>query len=151
MHWRPKHSRAVHDLKESLVHATNLHIFDPERPIVIKTDASKHAIGAVLEQAGQPVAFESRKLSARDQFLPAYESELLAIVYALTKRKSFIGTKPVTVQTDHATLSRMLSQRNVTPRLGYWIDKLADFNLKVVYKPGKQNLVADAISRRPDL
>ncbi|PHJ21818.1 retrovirus-related pol polyprotein from transposon, partial [Cystoisospora suis] len=90
-------------------------------------------------------------LSTRDQFLPAYESELLAIVYALTKWKSFIGTKPVTVETDHATLSRMLSQKKVTPRLGYRVDKLADFNLKVVYKPGKQNLVADAISRRPDL
>ncbi|PHJ16638.1 disease resistance protein, partial [Cystoisospora suis] len=88
-------------------------------------------------------------MSERDQFLPAYESELLAIVYALTKWKSFIGNKQVTVETDHATLSRMLTQKKVTPRLGYWIDKLADFNLKVVYKPGNQNVVADAISRRP--
>ncbi|PHJ19501.1 retroelement [Cystoisospora suis] len=111
MHWRPKHSRAVHDLKDSLVHATNLHIFDPGKPMVIKTDASQHAIGAVLEQEGQPVAFESRKLSTRDQFLPAYESELLAIVYALTKWKSFMGTKLVMVETDHATLSRMLLQK----------------------------------------
>lgn len=150
MKWRPTHTPAVNDLKQSLAQATNLTIFDPENPITIKTDASEHAIGEVLEQEGRPVAFEPRKMSPRDQFLPAYESELLAIVYALTKWKSFIGNKPVVVETDHATLSRMLTQKRVTPRLGYWIDKLADFNLKVVYKPGKQNVIADAISRRPE-
>lgn len=52
------------------------------------------------------MAFKSRKMSQRDQFLSAYESELLAIVYALTKWKTFIRNKSVTVQTDHATLSR---------------------------------------------
>ena len=134
-----------------MINAAALHIFDPEKPIVLKTDASKHAIGAVLEQDGVPVAFESKKMGPREQFLPAYESELLAIVYALTKWKQVIGTRPVTVETDHATLGRMLTQKQVTTRLGYWLDKLADFNLKVVYKPGKNNVVADAISRRQDL
>ncbi|PHJ18528.1 disease resistance protein, partial [Cystoisospora suis] len=64
-----------------------------ENPILFKTNASKHAIGAVIEQDGVPVAFESRKMGPREQFLPAYESELLAIVYALTKWKQFIGTR----------------------------------------------------------
>ncbi|PHJ17201.1 retroelement pol polyprotein, partial [Cystoisospora suis] len=68
----------------------------------------------------------------------------MAIVYALTKWKHFIGSKLVTIETDHATLSRMLTQKKVTTRLGYWLDKLADFNFRVVYKPGKQNTVADA-------
>ncbi|PHJ14910.1 retrotransposon ty3-gypsy subclass, partial [Cystoisospora suis] len=150
MTWGPKHSQAVHELKKKLMDATNVHIFDPEEPITKKTDASKHAMGALLEQNGYPIAFES-KMGARDKFLPAYEIELLAIVFALTKWKSFIGSKLVTVETDHATLSRMLTQKQVTTRLGYWLDKLADFDVKEVYKPGKQNVVADAISRRPDL
>lgn len=55
----------------------------------------------------------------------------------------------ITIETDHATLCRMLTQKKVTTRLRYWLDKLADFNFRVVYKPGKQNLVADALSRRP--
>ncbi|PHJ24919.1 retrotransposon nucleocapsid protein [Cystoisospora suis] len=62
----------------------------------------------------------------------------------------FIGTSLVTVETDHATLSRILQQKHVTSHFGYWLDKLADFNIKVVYKSGKQNMVADAISRRQD-
>ncbi|PHJ19038.1 transposon ty3-i gag-pol, partial [Cystoisospora suis] len=65
------------------------------------------------------------------------------------KWKQLIGTKKVRIETDHATLGRMLTQKNVTPRLGYWLDKLADFEIEVVYKPGKQNVVADALSRRP--
>ncbi|PHJ22840.1 retrotransposable element tf2 155 kda protein type 1, partial [Cystoisospora suis] len=139
--WRPRHSQAVKELKDALINVSMTYIFDPDLPLVIKTDASKYAVGAVLEQGGHPVAFESRKKSEREIYYPAYESELLAIVYALTKWKHFI---------DHATLSRMLTQKKVTTRLGYWLDKLADFNFQVVYKPGKQNLVADALSRRPD-
>ncbi|PHJ19682.1 retrotransposon nucleocapsid protein [Cystoisospora suis] len=138
MTWGPRHSQAVHELKKKLMDATNVHIFDPEEPITINTEASKHAVGAVLGQNGYPIAFESKKMGTRDKFLPAYESELLAIVYALTKWKSFIGSKLVTVETDHATLSRMLTQKQVTSRLGYWLDKLAEFNIKIVYKPGKQ-------------
>ncbi|PHJ15504.1 reverse transcriptase, partial [Cystoisospora suis] len=65
------------------------------------------------------------------------------------KWKHFIGDRKVTVETDHATLGRMLVQKEVSTRLGYWLDKLAEFNLNVIYKPGRQNVVADAISRRP--
>ncbi|PHJ24915.1 retrotransposon ty3-gypsy subclass [Cystoisospora suis] len=148
--WRPKHSQAVKELKDALINVTMTNIFNPDLPLVIKTDASKYAVGAVLEQDGKPIAFESRKKLGREIHYPAYESELLAIVYALTKWKHFIGTRLVTIETDHATLSRMLTQKKVTSRLGYWLDKLADFNFQVLYKPGKQNLVADALSRRPD-
>ncbi|PHJ22782.1 transposon tf2-1 polyprotein [Cystoisospora suis] len=150
MVWRGEHSQAVAHLKDALRSATAVQIFDPDRPIVIKTDASTHAIGAVMKQDGVPVAFESKKSGEREKLMPAYESELRAIVHALTKWKQFIGSKPVTIETDHATLSRLLKQKQVTTKLGYWLDKLADFNLNVVYKPGKQNVVADAISRRPD-
>ncbi|PHJ19683.1 retrotransposon ty3-gypsy subclass [Cystoisospora suis] len=124
-------------------------IFNPDVPLVLKADGSKYAVGAVLEQEGYPIAFESRKKSGREVFYPAYESELTAIVYALSKWKHFIGTNLVTIETDHDTLSRIRTQK-VTTGLGFWLDKLAAFNSRVVYKPGKQNLVADALSRRPD-
>ncbi|PHJ16740.1 retrotransposon ty3-gypsy subclass [Cystoisospora suis] len=149
MTWWPKHTEAVQRLKDALAAVTLLKIYDPDKELTLKTDASKHAIGAVLEQEGHPKAFESRKLGPRKQFIPAYKSELLAIVYALMKWKQLIGTKKVRIETDHATLGRMLTQKNVTPRLGYWLDKLANFNIEVVYKPGNQNVVPDALSRRP--
>ncbi|PHJ18926.1 retrotransposon ty3-gypsy subclass [Cystoisospora suis] len=150
MTWWPVHTEAVQRLKDTLATVTLLKIYDPDKELTIKTDASKYATGAVLEQEGQPIAFESKKLGVREQFIPAYESELLSIVYALMKWKQLMGTKKVRVKTDHAPLGKMLTQNNVTPRLGYWLEKLADFDIEVVYKPGKQNAVADALSRRPD-
>lgn len=150
MIWWPKHTTAVQSLKNSLAEVTQVKLFDPDKDIVIKTDASKYAVGAVLEQDGQPIAFESRELGPREQLLPAYEAELLAIVHALMKWKHFIGNRKVTVETEHATLGRMPTQKEVSSKLGYWLDKLVEFNLHVIYKPGRQNVVADAISRRPD-
>lgn len=71
-------------------------------------------------------------------------------MHTLTKWRQFIGAKTVTTATDHPTLSRILKQRQVGSRLGYWLDKSLDSSITVVYKPGLQNVVADGISRRPD-
>lgn len=60
------------------------------------------------------------------------------------------GAKRVRIETDHATLSSIPKQRDAFTRLGYWLGKLADFDLEVVHKPGKQSGVADAIRRRTD-
>ncbi|PHJ16379.1 retrotransposon ty3-gypsy subclass, partial [Cystoisospora suis] len=97
MIWWPKHTRAVETLKSDLAEVTQVKLFDPDKDFVIKTDASKYAVGAVLEQDGQIIAFESRKLGPREQRLPAYEAALLAIVHALMKWKHFIGDRKVTV------------------------------------------------------
>lgn len=55
----------------------------------------------------------------------------------------------MTAETEHATLSHMSTQQKVTAPLGYRLDKLADYDIQVVYKSGRQGLVADALSRRP--
>lgn len=101
-------------------------------------------------QKGRPLAFAPRKANERERQMPANESELRAIVLALTRWRQFIGTRTVTTETDHATLSSILKQRHVISKLDYWLDKILAFNIEVVYEPGKRNVVADAISRRPD-
>ncbi|PHJ18927.1 hypothetical protein CSUI_007244 [Cystoisospora suis] len=57
----PVHTKAVQRLKDALATVTFLKIYDPDKELTIKTDASKYAIRAVLEQEGQPIAFESKK------------------------------------------------------------------------------------------
>lgn len=148
--WMPQHTKAVRELKEKLAAAVQVKSFNPALPVVIKTDANKYATGAVLEQQGHPVAFESRKTRDAEQKPPDYEAELKAIVYALAKWRPLLLGRKVKVQTDHATLARIFKQRQVSPRLGYWLDKLAEYELRIEHVPGKENQVADAISRRPD-
>lgn len=71
MRWRLAHSRAVHDLKQNLLNGANPRIFDPEKPMAMKTGASKNAIGQSWSRKGNRWPFESRKMNQRDQFLPA--------------------------------------------------------------------------------
>lgn len=135
------------DLKEALVATTELQICDPDKPVLIQADVSKYAIGAVLQQEGRPITFESER--ATEPRLPVYESEMRPIAHAPTKRRQFRGARTVTIETDHATLRRILKQRQDNARLGYRLDKILDSNTEAAHKPGKQNVAADAISRRP--
>lgn len=71
-------------LKRALKDAAMTKIVDSDLPIVVKTDASKYAVGAVLEPGVHRSAFESRKKSEREQFHPAHESEIVGYcVYSI--------------------------------------------------------------------
>lgn len=134
--WAEENTQAVRQLKTALAEAAEVRRFDPEAPVIIRTDASKHATGVVLEQKGYPVAFVSRKTTEAESKAPAYETELKAIVYALAKWRPLLLGKKVTVESDHATLAKMMTLKQVTPRLGHWLDKLAEFDLVVKHIPG---------------
>lgn len=96
------------------------------------------------------MAFESRKATETESKAPAYETELKAIVYGLAKRRPLLIGKKATVESAHATLAGMMTQKQVTLRLGYWPDKLAEF-LEIRHIPGRLRSVSDAISGRPVL
>ena len=124
----------------------------------LRTDASDYAIGAVLEQVlddGRhvPVAFWSRVLAEgqRRTWTPR-EKEAYAIVMALRKWAGYIALYPVTVCTDHQSLQSWHKEHVDTPsgpasRRARWHETLAKFDLTVVYIPGKDNTVADCLSR----
>ena len=123
----------------------------------IHTDASRLGIGAVLEQEGEfgnfhPVAFISRKLKPTEAKANSiYELELLAVLYALEKWQVYLEGQPsTTVHTDHKALIWFQTQKCLTRIQTKVIDTLSRFNLKIKYKPGSINTVADALSRRED-
>ena len=74
-------------MKEKLTSALVLLIPDPVKPFTVTTDASDYAIGAVLSQdhgkGEQPIAYESRKMTAAELNYPIHEKELLAIIHAI--------------------------------------------------------------------
>lgn len=134
--WSEVHTEAVNKLKLALVTAGPLQFFDPSKPITIKVDANRYALGAVLEQEGRPLAFESRKTLENEKATPVYGLELKAIVRALTQWKQMTLRTKISVETDNKTLVSLLKQEKVTPRLGAWIDKLSQFNIEIIYTPG---------------
>lgn len=125
----------------------------------IECDASDFGVGAVLLQQDDktsewlPIAYESKKLSSAEQKFPAQERELIAIMHALRTWRCFIDgcVGGYTVFCDHKPLVYFASQLKPTPRLVRWIAEYEMFSPNIEYKPGKENDVADALSRRSDL
>ena len=71
--------------------------------------------------------------------------------YALVKFKvHLLGSKPFVIDTDHASLRTATQLPHLSQRMARWISFFAEYTLEVKYKPGKQNALADALSRRPD-
>ena len=151
--WNAESDRAFEGMKQALLSAVGLHLVDPDRGFVLRSDASDYAVGAVLEQVldnGRhvPVAFWSRVLAEgqRRTWTPQ-EKEAYAIVMALRKWAGNIALHPVTVCTDHQSLQSWHKEHVDTPsgpasRRARWHETMA-----VVYVPGKHNTVADCLSR----
>src|SRR6185369_5880142 len=128
---------------------------EPTKPFTLTTDASDFAIGAVLSQdhgkGEQPVAYESRKLSLAERNYPVHEKELLAIVHAIKLWRHYLEGQRFTVITDHASLEFIKTQQNLSRRQARWLETLQANNFEVKYRPGKTNVVADALSRQAHL
>jgi hypothetical protein len=153
--WSQEQEKAFTTLKEAIGKAPVLRIFDPDLPTTVETDASGFALGAVLFQTDEhgesrPVAFTSRKLNPAERNYPTHEQELLAVVHALKTWRYYLDGSHFIVYTDHATLQHFPTQPKLTRRQARWMELLQEYNFTFKYKKGADNVVPDALSRRPD-
>ncbi|XP_026435521.1 uncharacterized protein LOC113333225 [Papaver somniferum] len=121
------------------------------KPFELMCDVSDYAVGAVLGQRDGKVPYAiyyaSITLNGAQINYSTTEKELLAIVFALEKFRSYlVGTK-VVVFSDHAALRYLITKKEAKPRLIRWILLLQEFNLKIKEKKGSENTVEDHLSR----
>jgi hypothetical protein len=149
--WSASHDQAFQGLKSALVSAPVLRPFDRRLPVVIQTDASDKAVGAVLLQddgkGRRPVAFTSKKLSPAERNYPPQELEMYAIIHAFGVWRHYLLGRRFIVETDHQSLTQLKKSPDPTRRLARWYEEIADFDFEVVYYPGPKNKVADYLSR----
>lgn len=153
--WDDDQELAFTNLKDAVSKAPVLRIFDPDLPTAVETDASGFALGAVLFQTDEngesrPVAFTSRKLNPAEKNYPTHEQELLAVVHALKTWRYYLDGTHFIVYTDHATLRHFPTQPKLTRRQARWMELLQEYDFQFKYKKGSDNIVPDALSRRPD-
>ena len=154
--WSPAAQKAFDHVKHEIAHATALHLFDPELPTIVETDASAYGLGAVLLQVkdGQefPVAFASKTLCDAERNYSVGEKEALACVWACEKWFTYVWGRRFTLRTDHQSLCTLLATRGTnrqSMRIARWSARLMRFNFAVEYCRGSQNYTADALSRLP--
>lgn len=148
-HWDQAHWKSFEELKRLVTNAPTLKFFDVTKPVMLSVDASSEGIGAVILQEGTPVAYASRALTDCQRRYAQIEKELLAIVYGCEKFHQYVYGKEIVVESDHKPLESIFKKplHQAPMRLQRMLLRLQKYSLNVMYKPGKQLHIADALSR----
>ncbi|KAG3065098.1 hypothetical protein PC121_g11470 [Phytophthora cactorum] len=143
-------------VKQGLTEAPILAVADQDRPFHVVCDASDFAIGCALMQhdhegRDRVVYYQSGQLKPAERNYPVHDKGLLAMKYALAKfRVYLLGSGPFVVYTNHASQRTAVKSPHISQRMARWLSFFAEYDFRVEYKPGRLNVVADALSRRPD-
>ncbi|KAL5775964.1 hypothetical protein ACOSP7_013524 [Xanthoceras sorbifolium] len=149
--WSSECQEAFEGLKKAVTEEPVLSLPDHSKPYEVQTDASDFAIGGVLMQDGHPIAFESRKLNDTERRYTVQEKEMTAVVHCLRIWRHYLLGSHFIIRTDNVATSYFQTQKKLSPKQARWQDFLAEFDYTLEYKPGKANLVADALSRKAEL
>ncbi|GJW75206.1 reverse transcriptase domain-containing protein [Tanacetum coccineum] len=143
---------AFQTLKKKLTEAPILVAPDWDLPFELMCDASDFAIGAVLGQRKtkhfQPIHYASKTMTDAQAHYTTTEKELLAVVYAFEKFRSYLVLSKSIVYTDHSALKYLFAKQDAKPRLLRWVLLLQEFDIIIRdKKKGAENLAADHLSR----
>jgi len=145
--WTTEATAAFCALKQAMTQTPVLQLPDFSQPFVVETDACATGIGAVLMQGGRPIAYLSKALGPTHQHLSIYEKEFLALIMAVEKWRSYLQRQEFIIQSDHKSLSYLSEQNLQSDLQRKAMTHLMGLQFRVVYKKGKENLAADALSR----
>ncbi|GJU65305.1 putative reverse transcriptase domain-containing protein [Tanacetum coccineum] len=146
--WGEKEETAFQTLKQKLCSAPILALPEGSENFIVYCDASHKGLGAVLMQKEKVIAYASRQLKIYEKNYTTHDLELGAVVFALKMWRHYLyGTKCV-MFTNHKSLQHILDQKELKMRQHRWLELLSDYDCELRYHPRKENVVADALSRK---
>ncbi len=158
-YWGDAQESAFNESKQLLQSAEVLVHYTADRELVLACDASPYGVGAVLSHvmddgSERPIAFASRTLNTAEQGYAQVDKEGLAVVFGVKKFHQYLYGQRFVVYTDHKPLVGLFSENKHVPllaaaRVQRWALILAGYEYTIVYREGKANANADAMSRLP--
>uniref|UniRef100_A0A146L0H7 RNA-directed DNA polymerase n=2 Tax=Lygus hesperus TaxID=30085 RepID=A0A146L0H7_LYGHE len=145
-----EHKRAVDSVKGIISKAPVLAYFDPRKPVILQSDASKEGLGAVILQDGRPVAYASRSLRNSEQQYAQIVKECLSILFACTRFSQLItGCGQIIAHTDHRPLETIFQKSILEApiQLQRMMMRLQRYDLQVKFISGSKMFLADPLSR----
>nr|GEW63672.1 reverse transcriptase domain-containing protein [Tanacetum cinerariifolium] len=143
--------QAFRTLKEKLTEAPILIAPNWDQPFELMCDASDFAVGAVLGQRikkhFRPIHYASKMMTEVESNYTTTKKEMLAVVYAFEKFRSYLIMSKSIVYTDHSALKYLFAKKDAKARLLRWILLLQEFDFKVVDTKGAKNYAANHLSR----
>jgi hypothetical protein len=146
--WGAPQDEAFNTLKERLTHAPLLQLPNFDKVFELECDASGIGLGAVLLQDHKPIAYFSEKLSGAALNYSTYDKELYALVRTLQTWQHYLWPREFIIHSDHEALKHIRTQTNLNRRHAKWVEFIESFPYIIKHKNGKENVIADALSRR---
>lgn len=148
--WLDTHQQIFEQIKSIIAQKVKLHHIDYTKEIIVRTDASKVGVGAMLLQRNEEdkeevVSYASHRFTEAQQKWKTVEQEAYGIIYAVEKWCNLLLGQSFTIETDNKVLSYIYS--STVPKVVRWCLKLQEFQFNIKHIPGKDNVVADALSR----
>ena len=152
--WGREEEEAFQPLKTILTGDEVLAYPNFNKPFFVTTDASNFALGGVISKIddngnGRPICFASRSLHKAELNYSVFDKEALAIVWMLDRHRYLLLGHDLYLKSDHRPLRELFAKDCKSSRQFRWIERILEFNIKnVEYVQGKDNVVADCLSRR---
>ncbi|GKE49469.1 putative reverse transcriptase domain-containing protein [Tanacetum coccineum] len=135
-------------IKQNLCSALILALPKGSEDFVVYCDASHKGLGAVLMQRKKVITYASRQLKIHEKNYTTHDLELRSVVFALKIWRHYLYGTKCTVFNDHKILQHILDQKELNMRQHRWLEMLSDYDCDIRYHLGKENVVADALSRK---
>jgi hypothetical protein len=145
--WGAAQDQAFHALIDKLIHAPLLQLSDFGKTFELECDASGIGIGGVLLQEAKPVAYFSEKLSGPSLNYSTYDKELYALVRVLETWQHYLWPKEFVIHSNNESLKHIRGQAKLNKRHAKWVEFIETFPYIIKHKKGKDNDIADALSR----
>jgi hypothetical protein len=146
--WTPTAAQDFQTFKMAMCTTLVLALPDFTKTFVLECDALGKGIGVVLMQEDPTFSFTSKQLSDINLGKSIYENEMLAILHAVDLWRPYLLGKFFQIKTYHQSLKYFLEQCISSPKQQKWVTKLFGYDYDIIYKKGKDNVVADALSQK---